>query len=63
MIKNKFAHENLKETPSKVTQNTFTWQFQYCPKQPGLPRHKKGLVSFELFGALYIFISEANTKH
>ena len=35
----------------KITQHilAFVWQFQYCPKRPDLPRHKKG--PFELFGA------------
>jgi hypothetical protein len=32
-------------------------QFQCCPKRPALPRHIKVWVSFELFGALYMYIS------
>ena len=31
----------------------------YCPKRPALARHIKIWVSFELFGALYIYISGA----
>ena len=30
----------------------FLWQFQYCPKRPHLPRHKKVQGSSELFVAL-----------
>ena len=36
---------------------TVCGQFQYCPKQPDLPRHKKVKGLFELFGALYMYIS------
>ena len=31
-------------------------QFKCCPKRPALPRHMK--VSFEFFGALYMYISD-----
>ena len=37
-----------------------TWILKYflhCPKRPALPRHIKEYVSFELFGALYMYIS------
>ena len=33
-------------------------QFYCCLKRPTLPRHIKVWVSFELFGALYMYISE-----
>ena len=33
-------------------------QFKLCPKRPALPRPIKVQVLFELFGALYMYISE-----
>ena len=37
-------------------------QFWHFPKRPALPRHIKVKVSFELFGALYMYISALSTK-
>ena len=37
-------------------------QIKCCPKRPALPRHIKVWVSFELFGALYMYISEQTTN-
>ena len=33
-------------------------QFKLCPKRPALPRPIKVQVLFELFGALYMYISD-----
>ena len=37
--------------------------YQECPKRPALPRNIKVLVSLELFGALYMYISGSNQEN
>ena len=38
-------------------------QFYCCPKWPALPRHIEVWASFELFGALYMYISDLEAEN
>ena len=42
-----FAHENMKNLPTKIAE-----QFQYCPKQPDLPRH---FIWIAAWSTLYVY--------